>query len=346
VAQPCWEQLLEAAPKQLQQLSVRYQQGTQQWRSLLVGYTWAPLAAFPQLQQLRLDALYAKHPRRLLRKLPALTSLGLQWQGDNWQPLVEAQEVLRELQVGSVVGSNAEHLKQLTCLTSLSMHNGNALTSLPEQVASRLQHLDWGLWPSRGSSSSGRGAMRPQRLRHCSSSNLRNLQLRGWDWLQDGAAAEAVGRLAALTAFGLHAVASHPRAGMGGWEWLLPMRQLKQLRRLELPAPLLATGGAWLGGLPHLTSLRLAVTWLPFWHLEEVFGNRTAHAQVLSNLRSCWAGLKVLEVELTLSYSDGYDAPVPEALVPGVRALLRRQLPGVRLLLTWKVEWDAEGLDL
>lgn len=62
--------------------------------------------------------------------------------------------------------------------------------------------------------------------------------------------------------------------------------------------------------------------------MQELFGNKAASRQVVSNLRSCWAGLKVLEMDLTLLVKDGYDVPVPAALVPGVRALLSAQCCG------------------
>lgn len=184
-------------------------------------------------------------------------------------------------------------------------------------------------------------------MAHCSSSKLRHLQLRGSTWLEDAAAAAAVQRLTALTAFGLHAVrrGEAARSDMAPWRALLPMARLQQLRRLELPAPLLATPGAWLGALPHLTSLRLAVQWPDPWQVEEVFGGREGTRQVVSNLRSCRGRLVVLEVDLTLWHNDG-DPPVAEALVPGVRALLRQELPRVRLLVTWKVAWDPEAMEV
>jgi hypothetical protein len=73
-----WEDVMQAAPKQLQHLAVtveRWDYGTR-----AISYTWEPLAAFPQLKQLRLDAVRGKD-LALLAALPSLTSLGLQWGG-------------------------------------------------------------------------------------------------------------------------------------------------------------------------------------------------------------------------------------------------------------------------
>jgi hypothetical protein len=334
-ARPHWKALLEAAPKQLQHLAVRFRR----WDRLPLTYTWEPLAALPHLKQLHLDAVW-QQDLSPLAALPSLTSLGLQWVGNDWEPLVAVQEVLRDLEVGWVSPANRPHLQQLVKLTRLTLTNGDMPTpGIPQEVANGLQHLDWALWRDGGSR---RGV---QKLAGCSSSSLRHLQLRGSTWLEDGLAAEAVCSLTALTAFGLHAVrqGEAARSDLAPWRALLPMRHLKQLRHLALPAPLLATGGAWLGGLPHLTSLRLTMQWLDPWQVEEVFGSREAGRQALSNLSTCRGQLVVMEVEVTLFHKDG-DPPVPEALVPGVRALLRRELPGVRLLLTWRVEWDAEEL--
>jgi hypothetical protein len=355
---PPWaplEEVLGVAPKQLQHLALRVDSvegpgGAQSDRPRRISYSWAPLAAFPHLKQLQLGAVRVKDLAPLA-SLPSLTSLGLQCKGKDWQPLVAVKGVLRELEVGTVTAAVVPHLEQLTCLTSLSVKNGTGLSSLPQQVASGLQHLDWGLvegpdrrgttTTSSSSSSGGGGSDKDpvtQRLQHCSSSNLQDLQLRGSAWLQDRGAAEVVQRQTALTSFGLHAVMVRgaPETALSPWRALLPMAHLQQLRRLVLPCPLLATPGTWLGGLPHLTSLRLAVAWPAPWDKDYAFGNRTSSRQVVSNLRSCWSGLKVLEVDLTLTYSKGYIVPSSGELVPGVRSLLRRELPGVHLLLSCK----------
>jgi hypothetical protein len=341
-AQPCCEALLGAAPKQLQYLAIRLDYG----RVLHLEHTWAPLAALPNLKQLQLGRVRARDLSPLA-SLPALTHLGLEWGERDWEPLVAVKEVLRELDAPYLWSQEQqEHLKQLTCLTSLRLiaEGYHSMTVIPEQVASRLQRLHWAL-PAAPSTTS----KDIKRLAHCSSSNLRDLQLRGWWWMGEPGAAEAVQRLTGLTSFSLLAarVPGLPYTEMGAWRALLPMRHLKQLRHLALPAPLLATGGAWLGGLPHLTSLRLGVEWSAPWQAEEVFGDAAASAQVLSNLRSCWAGLKVLEVELTLSYKNSQiGQQQAEEVVPGVRALLRRELPGVHLLLTWRVEWDVDEREM
>jgi hypothetical protein len=361
-----WEEVLEAAPKQLQHLAFRLNWGAGHGRSLTCAYTWEQLAALPQLQQLQLDAMRVTDLAPLAA-LPSLTSLGLQWEGGDLEPLVAVKGVLRELEVHYMGPEKVPHLEQLSCLTSLRLYNSNALSSLPEQVATRLQHLDWEVW-GHINSTHGSWACKPedtQRLDHCSSSNLRQLRLRGWAWLQDRGAAAAVQRLTALTTLELrtmgrpdvsasthmlirrHMSRDGPLGDMAPWRELLPMRHLKQLRRLMLPGPLLATDVAWLGGLPHLTSLRLTeVEWQAPWCVEEVFEEGAVAAQVLSNLRSCWAGLKVLEVELTLSYSQQLHSPeVAAGAVAAVRVYLQQQLPGVHLLLPWQERRAYTGVD-
>jgi hypothetical protein len=275
-----------------------------------------------------------------LAALAALTSLGLEWEGWDWEPLVGVKGLLRDLEVDDVGASNQEYLQQLTALTSLVLRETEPTCSIPEQVASGLQRLDWGLYPSysrnRGTSTG------PDLLRHCSSSNLRELQLRGRPWFPDWTASEALQRLTGLTCFGLHAKWSsgEPPTTLSLKRWSLAIQYVKQLCRLELPSHLLVTGGAWLGRLPHLTSLRLTAEWPLLAPVEEGLVQGVVDPQVLSNLHSCRAGLQVLEVQLATCDREG-DDPLPEQVVPAVRQLLQREVPGVQLLVTWEEIGDV-----
>jgi hypothetical protein len=337
-----WQQLLQATPKQLQCLAVWVGAGEGESHVVCPKYTWKPLAAFPHLKQLQLKAVCAEDLSPLAA-LPALTSLGLQWSNRTWQPLVGVKGVLRELEVATVAASNQEHLQQLTALTSLTLRETAHDSILPQQVASGLQRLDWGVRPEGSSSSSSSGpSSRIDLLRHCSSSNLRELQLTGRPWFPDWTASEALQRLTGLTCFGLHAKWSsgEPPTTLSLKRWSLAIQYVKQLRRLEVPAPLLATGGAWLGGLPHLTSLRLTAEWPHSWPVGLRQG--VADPQVLSQLRSCSAGLQVLEVHLDNCDRESADPP-PDQVVPVVRQLLQREVPGVQLLVTWEEFGDMDG---
>jgi hypothetical protein len=339
-----WQQLLEAAPKQLQRLCVRAGPEETETTDYCPIYTWAPLAAVPQLKQLQLGRVKQQRDLSPLAALPSLTSLGLQWEGKDWQPLVAIKGVLRELEVADVLPCNQEHLEQLTHLTSLTLRETQRCSSLPEQVASGLQRLEWGVegLPNRGtatttsSSSTSRGV---DLLAHCSSSNLRDLRLRGRTWFPDRAASRAVQRLTGLTSFGLLAWwpmnVLAPQVSINRWS--LAMQSLQQLRRLEVSATLLATPTAWLGALPHLTSLRLAVGWPFSWPVEVDVKKGLASPQVLSNLHSCRAGLKVLEVHLATYIRNGEEmADQPSEVIPVVRQLLQPEVPGVQLLVTWE----------
>jgi hypothetical protein len=255
---------------------------------------------------------------------------------------VAVKGVLRELDLSFVDADEVPYLEQLTCLTSLRIWTWTSLSSLPEQVVSGLQRLEWGL--SRHSSDSSSRAT--QRLQPCSGSNMRDLQLRGWTWLQDRGAAEAVQRLTALTSLGVHQLTNNACPNVALWRALQPMVHLQQLRRLALPARLLAADAPWLGKLPHLTSMRMSMNWPAPWRVEEAFGSAAASPLVLSNLRSCWDGLKVLEVELTqfYSYSNERSANSEQKIedaAAGLRALLLQELPGVYVLMERTVMWGG-----
>jgi hypothetical protein len=172
-----WQQLLQAAPKQLQRLVVRVAHDKGAGLRFDMVYSWEPLAAFTQLKQLQVGQVDCQQDLAPLAALPSLTSLGLQWGNRVWKPLVAVKGVLQDLDVYDVSASNQEHLQQLTNLTSLIVREAEECRSIPEQVASRLQRLDWGLVGklSRGSSSSSRSSTSTgtDLLAHCSSCNLR-----------------------------------------------------------------------------------------------------------------------------------------------------------------------------
>jgi hypothetical protein len=345
----CWQALLEAAPTQLQALSVQLIHRDSTYQGLMeVPYTWEPLAPFSQLQRLVVGDIAAGHDLApLAHQLPALTSLGVKYTcGGSIQPLVAVKGLLRDLQIQGLCSGDQQHLEQLTHLTSLTMTWGRAQATqcpLPQVVAAGLQQLDWTL---DGSSSSSRGGRTPgQQLAQCSSSKLVDLQLRGAAWTQEAAgAAEALRQLTGLTSFGLHCMrkASAPAVRLGTWPSQPPLAHLKQLRSLAVPVELLGTEQPWLGGLPHLTRLHMAVEWSSetaagAWGPGEVFG--WGQASILANLHSCWPTLKVLEVHIALLYVGRVTGALP--VVAAVEGWLKQQLPGVYVVLTWRADHDV-----
>jgi hypothetical protein len=338
-----WEQVLEAAPKQLQQLSVQLLRARAPYgpRATL-AYTWEALAPFTQLRQLKLDNVAAECDLAPLTHLPALTSLGIKQTKDdgNIQPLVAVQGLLRDLHVDTLRADQQQYLEQLTALTSLTMtwsFGSCSQCPVPQQVAAGLRRLDWTLGKGieiRDSVAAG------QQLAKCSG-KLQDLQLRGQAWADDLAAVAVAGalrQLTGLTAFGLHCVPSPKSAiSLTAWRSQLPMQHLKQLRSLALPMELLAAAHGWLGGLEHLSRLHMTVGWArpadgDTWGPEQVFG---AHeARLLANLRSC-SSLGVFEAHVVLTNVKGGFLVEGLPVVPAVKAWLKRQLPGVYTLLTW-----------
>jgi hypothetical protein len=263
----CWQEVLEAAPKQLQQLPFRIMH-RHHYRPLKVAYDWAPLAASTQLQQLRVDNVEAGVELTPLAQLPPLKRLSLQQpRAAALEPLLVVKGLLQELEVGHVPPEQLQHLEQFTCLTSLTLAKDKEPGCLlPGQVAAGLCQLDWTLEPdvlgrtrrargrSTDSSSSGSGSGSDfsssssnsdsyndvDLLAGCSSVTLRDLQLRGQGWVPQRAAAAAVQQLTGLTSFGLHAAAGEPLQGLepgpSPWLSLLPMQGLRQLRRLSAAA--------------------------------------------------------------------------------------------------------------
>jgi hypothetical protein len=357
-----WQQLLEAAPKQLQQLSFSvFDIRELEQYPLRLAYNWAPLAAFTQLRQLRVDGIAAGVDLAPLAQLPALDSFSTRQVGPAvLEPLLVVKGLLRELDVGWVPPGQQEHLEQLTHITSLSLTADKRPGScLPVKVAAGLQRLDWTAEfyyssSSSSSGSSGSGGL----LAGCSSSNLRDLQLRGQGWNTNQAAAEAVQQLTGLTAFGLHSLSGERNREAGpwfGWDALMPLRQLRSLAlpQRRLNAPPCSDGIPHLGRFPHLTRLVVAASSAGVqgtgnanrstWPVEEVLSLCPADKQrLLANLRSCSASLKVLEVDLLL---HPLDSPVDQLTAPyagaAVRAALQQALPGVYVLVRGHVESQA-----
>jgi hypothetical protein len=270
---------------------------------------------------------------------------------------VGVKGLLQDLYVDGLLTVDEQHLKQLTHLTSLTMAWGGPEVQcpLPPEVAVGLHKLNWNLEDSgshdsdssSSSSSSSTGRTAGQQLAQCST-KLQDLQLRGAAWTQVAVgAAAALRQLTGLTSFGLHCMRQPgaPAMDLGCWPSRAPLQHLKQLCNLAVPVELLATEQPWLGGLSHLTRLRLAVEWSKkiaagLWGPQEVFG--AAQGKIQANLVSCWPGLKVVEVDIFLLYpffgggKDGADT-----IVPAVEGWLKRQLPGVSLVLTWRHNTDV-----
>jgi hypothetical protein len=402
----CWEQLLEAAPKQLQQLSVRVTDPSvydDQLPPAEVVYTCEPLEPFTQLQRLELGSVAAGCDLSPLTQLQSLKRLGIKqkdWDDANLQQLLPVKELLQDLKLGYTKAADEEHLQQLTTLTALTTTGGLYVACpLPQQVAAGLQRLEWGLYDNSNSklrpanssmagqelakcsssgsgsgggsssgssssssgggdggscsgsrSSSGNSASSSSRggCGSSSSSKLRELKLVGDAWTRPSAAAgEALRHLTGLTSF---AFGSKRRPGAaandwGTWSSQPPMQHLKQLRSLALPVELLATEQLWLGGLGHLTRLRLEVEWSGVtatgtWRPEQVLGSD--QAKVLANLRSCSTTLKVMEVDLLLLYPEGMSREEALPVVPAVKAWFKRQVPGVYLVFTWHADMDMD----
>jgi hypothetical protein len=131
----CWGLLLEAAPKQLQRLSVQIIHENSTYKGLLeVAYPLEPLAPFTQLQRLQLGDIAAGHDLSPLVKLPALTSLGIKHTcGSGLEQLVAVKGLLRDLHVENrgLLPVDEPHLEQLTHLTSLTMTWGKTGAPCP-----------------------------------------------------------------------------------------------------------------------------------------------------------------------------------------------------------------------
>jgi hypothetical protein len=71
-----------------------------------------------------------------------------------------------------------------------------------------------------------------------------------------------------------------------------------------------------------------------------------AQEQLLFNLSSCDATLRVLEVHMTLTYDTTWAAHHAHTLPAAVRALLQEALPGVYVLVSrhiWDKPSESEG---
>jgi hypothetical protein len=155
-----WERLLEAAPKQLQQLSVRViDLPITHGPPPEVAYTWEALKPFTALQRLQLGNVAAGCDLSPLTQLQALTSLGIkqkEYDDAILQQLLPVKGLLQDLRLGYLEAKDEQDFKQLTALTSLTKTGGLYVECrLPQEVAAGLQRLEWSMFDN------SRSPMRP-----------------------------------------------------------------------------------------------------------------------------------------------------------------------------------------